>query len=302
MRQLLPSLLLLLCAMTGIRAGAQTAAYQRYIDKYANDAVDQMKRHGIPASITLAQALLESAAGNSMLARKANNHFGIKVGIDWTGPYVVCSDDRPDDRFRKYKSVADSYEDHSLFLKKGRRYAPLFQLKKTDYRGWAHGLKKAGYATNPRYAHSLIDIIERYDLTRYDKGHSHRHRGKDKKQNKRRAEDYTIRYFNKNYYVIAGTDDTFETISEAMGISVRRLRRYNEVGKDYTLQPGDIVYLEKKQKRAGKEWKRQYHTVVAGESMHDIAQRYGMRMETLYKVNDLPPTHTPQVGERLRIR
>lgn len=301
MRQLLLYLLLAFYALATTHVGAQNTAYRQYIDKYADDAVDQMKRYGIPASITLAQALLESAAGNSMLARKANNHFGIKVGMNWSGPYVVCSDDRPDDRFRKYKSVADSYEDHSLFLKNGRRYSDLFHLKTTDYRGWAHGLKRAGYATNPRYAHSLIEIIERYDLSRYDtKGHRHHHR--NKKGNKRSPDDYTIRYINRNYYVIAGSDDTFETISEAMGVSVRRLRRYNEVDKRYVLQPGDIVFLEKKQKRADKEWKRQYHTVETGESMHSIAQRYGMRMVTLYKVNDLPPTHTLQVGERLRIR
>ena len=141
-------------------------AYWEYIEKYRSMAQDQMMRHRIPASITLAQGLLESAAGRSELALKANNHFGIKVGTGWTGPYVIKSDDRPDDRFRKYNNVAESYEDHSQFLLKPR-YASLFKLNITDYKGWANGLKQCGYATSPTYAQQLITIIENYGLHQY---------------------------------------------------------------------------------------------------------------------------------------
>ena len=294
-------LAVLLFALT---AQAQNSAYEAYIRQYKDRAIDQMKRHGIPASITLAQALLESGAGKSMLAQKANNHFGIKVGMGWTGPYILCSDDRPDDRFRVYKSPAESYEDHSLFLKNGRRYAALFTLSRTDYKGWAHGLKRAGYATNPRYAQSLIEIIERYGLAQYDREEKpHRHRGRGSAEEVvNPAAAYDIRYNNKNYYVVAKAGDTFASIGRAMGMSERKLRRYNEVDKYYTLQAGDIVYLEKKQKRADKSYKRKYHTVKAGESMYTIAQTYGMRLETLYKTNHLPPEHRAAVGERLRIR
>ncbi len=128
---------------------AQNSDYQRYIERYASLAVDQMHRHKIPASITLAQGLLESGAGKGDLARRANNHFGIKVGGSWTGPYILKDDDARNEKFRVYGSVKESYEDHSLFLKKPR-YASLFNLKMTDYKAWAHGLKRCGYATNPR--------------------------------------------------------------------------------------------------------------------------------------------------------
>lgn len=159
---------LLLLFLLSLPLSAQNAAYRSYINRYAPWAVEQMKEHGIPASITLAQGLLESNAGQSELARKANNHFGIKTGGTWRGPYVLKDDDRRGEKFRKYRSARESYEDHSQFLRTRPRYASLFRLKKTDYEGWARGLKKAGYATNPRYANLLIDLIERYDLAQYD--------------------------------------------------------------------------------------------------------------------------------------
>ena len=148
---------------------AQRSPYEAYIDTYKGLAVEQMERYGIPASITLAQGLLESAAGQSELSRKANNHFGIKCGGSWNGPYVLRDDDARNEKFRAYSSPRESYEDHSVFLATRSRYAFLFKYKKSDYKAWAHGLKKAGYATNPRYAHLLIKLIHRYDLDRYDK-------------------------------------------------------------------------------------------------------------------------------------
>ena len=143
-------------------------SYEAYIDKYYRIAQEQQRLYGIPASITLAQGLLESAAGGSKLAVAARNHFGIKCGNDWTGKTVSHDDDARGECFRAYKHAKQSYEDHSKFLAGRPRYASLFKLKITDYKGWARGLKKAGYATNPRYAEQLIDIIELYELHKYD--------------------------------------------------------------------------------------------------------------------------------------
>ena len=154
-------------------------------------AIDQMNRYGIPASITLAQGLLESGAGTSMLAQKANNHFGIKVGGTWTGPYVTKDDDRQGERFRKYESVEESFEDHSRFLAERQRYASLFNLDPTDYRGWAHGLKEAGYATNPEYAKKLISLIDIYKLHEFDlqKGSRHGHTAREQQTEEPRRQE-----------------------------------------------------------------------------------------------------------------
>lgn len=294
---------------------AQNSHYEVYIDTYKEMAIEQMHRHGIPASITLAQGLLESGAGRSMLAVKANNHFGIKCGGTWNGPYMLKDDDERNEKFRVYNSAHESYEDHSLFLTTRGRYSSLFSLKRTDYKGWAHGLKKAGYATNPRYAYNLIDIIERYDLARFDHmkpGQSDRHHRHSRHHNDNvatlaqtpvnTAAQWNIGRCNDNYYVIARNGDTYASIAQAMGISERKLRKRNEVGKRHTLQAGDIVYLEKKRSKADRSLKGKYHIVKVGESMHRIAQLYGIRIKTLYKNNDLPDNYIPQAGQYLRIR
>ena len=143
---------------------------EEYISMYSHIAVNNMKQFGVPASITLAQAMLESDNGNSTLAVKANNHFGIKCHKDWTGATIYHDDDRKGECFRKYKNPEQSFNDHSLFLRGGKRYAFLFDLTPTDYKAWAHGLKKAGYATNPKYAELLIKIIEDNELYRFDQG------------------------------------------------------------------------------------------------------------------------------------
>jgi len=157
---------------TETRAKRPTTAYTstsgfEYIERYKAIAIAEMDRYGIPASIKLAQALLESGNGNSILAREANNHFGIKCTPEWIGGKTYQDDDRRDDCFRVYERPEDSFKDHSQFLLR-KRYAALFELDKDDYKGWAKGLKAAGYATNPRYADLLIDLIERYELHRYD--------------------------------------------------------------------------------------------------------------------------------------
>lgn len=310
MRQRLLALLLTAAVFLG-HAHAQNAKYEQYIDQYASAAIDQMNRYGIPASITLAQALLESAAGTSYLAVNANNHFGIKVSGNWTGPYVVRSDDKPNDKFRVYKNVADSYEDHSLFLRNGRRYASLFSLSPKDYKGWARGLKAAGYATSPTYAKHLIEIIEQYDLTQYDSGKKYhyntepkpsRRRSKHKNVPTKTPDDYQIGYCNNNYYVRAAEGDTYKSIAKVMGKRAWKLRRYNEASRHHEPETGEIVYLHKKRKRAAKQWKHQYHVIQSGESMHDIAQKYGMRLSTLYDINNLERNFVPRPGHQLRLR
>ncbi len=266
-------------------------AYERYIEKYYGMAIDQMNRYGIPASITLAQGLLESGAGKSYLALKANNHFGIKAHNGWTGRTIKKKDDSRHDRFRVYSSVADSYEDHSKFLVNNSRYAALFELERDDYAGWAKGLKRAGYATHPRYAYKLIDIIERYQRDRYDVTRSPVLRI-----------EHEVRMCNKNYYIVAREGDTFKSIAKEMGVRARKLRRYNEVEKNHVIRPGDIIYLEEKRSRADRSLKGFWHTVEAGETVHSLSQRYGIKMKTIYKKNGLTEEYRPTPGDRLRIR
>mgnify|MGYP000142119220 CR=1 FL=1 len=214
----------ILFSFVAVAVQAQTNAYEEYINKYSDMAVEQMKQYRIPASITLAQGLLESGAGRSTLCRKANNHFGIKCGPGWKGPYFVQDDDYANEHFRAYKNARESYIDHSKFLQKPR-YAFLFNYSITDYKSWAHGLKKAGYATNPRYAYLLIDLIERYELHRFDsKKHSRSHKSKDSKH----TIEHTVYFCNKNYYIVARKGDTFEKLSEETGVSVRKLVKYND--------------------------------------------------------------------------
>lgn len=279
-------------------------AYQDYIDLYKDIAIEQMLKHNIPASITLAQGLLESGAGRSTLAVKGNNHFGIKCH-EWNGPTMIKSDDRPDDCFRVYTNPKQSYEDHSAFLKRPR-YKSLFQLSRTDYRGWARGLKACGYATNPAYAQSLINIIETYQLYIYDNAKHYdrfmaNHAGTSNSLRIEGTSPHRIFSYNKNYYIRARKGDTFRSLSQEMGVSRRNLAKYNELDKNYTLKEGDIIYLKKKRTKATKEYKHRLHTVRNGESLYSIAQLYGIRLSSLYKKNHLPDDYSIRVGDQLRV-
>ena len=271
--------------------------YQQYFDTYKDIAIEQMKRYHIPASITLAQGVLESAAGRSELALKGNNHFGIKCH-GWTGRTVYHDDDENNECFRAYKNAYDSYEDHSVFLTSSVRYSSLFQLKQTDYKGLARGLKACGYATNPRYAIQLIDIIQLYKLYEYDEGKSH---GKSA-VSFGSMPSHRVYEFNKNYYVIAKAGDTYRTIGAEFGVSYKKLAKYNENERDARLEEGEFVWLEKKRRNAPKEYKNRPHVVRGGESMYTIAQRYGIRLKYLYKMNNLTPDYRIKVGDVLRIR
>ncbi|WP_405371026.1 glucosaminidase domain-containing protein [Phocaeicola sp.] len=287
-------LLLLSCVVAMLPAQRRNQAYEDYIKKYRKIAVEEMERYHIPASITLAQGLLESGAGRSTLARKSNNHFGIKCGSRWEGRTVRHDDDARNECFRAYKHPRDSYEDHSKFLRTGARYAFLFRLKITDYKGWARGLKKAGYATDPRYADRLIDIIELYDLDKYD-------RKGGLKWSEEFPDPHQPYLANELLYIVARRGDTFESLSKEMGISKKKIRKYNELPKDYKFQGGEIVYLEKKRSRATKD--HICYTVRPGDSMYSISQKFGVRLSRLYKMNNMKPeSPAPKVGEILRLR
>ena len=295
------TVVLFLClASWALRGVAQTDAYRQYIETYKIMAIDQMQRYRIPASITLAQGLIESNAGRSTLAVAANNHFGIKTGGQWTGPYILRNDDAPNEQFRKYNSPADSYEDHSLFLSRRGRYSSLFYLSPTDYAGWAAGLKAAGYATNPRYAEILVGIIERYGLSQYDRMRLV-YQYADQRQDHGGIER-PVHLCNDIVYVVASRGDSFETIATDTGISESKLRKFNEVGKDYMLAEGDIVYLSEKKKHVTEALRMTLHTVQPGESMYSIAQRYGVRMKYLYKWNLFPKDYELAVGDRLVLK
>ena len=291
-RYLLSLLTIFVCLV--LQAQTRNKQYESYIKQYRDLAVEEMKKYRIPASITLAQGLLESGAGQSTLARKSNNHFGIKCGSDWRGKTVSHDDDARGECFRAYKHPKQSYEDHSKFLANRPRYASLFKLDITDYKGWARGLKKAGYATNPRYAEQLIGIIELYDLHKYDR------KGglKWMKENPNPHQTYIA---NGLVYIVVRAGDSWKSISKELDISQKKLRKYNDLYKGYALQVGDILYLEKKNRKAGKE--HIVHVLRAGESMYSISQKYGIRLKNLYKLNKMDEDDpAPEVGTILRLR
>ncbi|WP_294718506.1 glucosaminidase domain-containing protein [Prevotella sp.] len=293
-------------ACTGVLAQMKwNQRYQTYINQYRDLAIEQMLKFKIPASITLAQGLLESGAGYSELATKGNNHFGIKCH-GWTGRKTYHDDDEAQECFRAYNNVYESYEDHSLLLSRQPRYRSLFSLDGDDYKGWAHGLKKCGYATSPTYAQKLIGIIELYKLQQYDKAKKY-----DRFMESRAYKDspsakggiqHPIHRYNKNYYIVVKQGDTFRSIGKELGLSYRKIAKYNERNKRDKLVVGETIYLKKKQKKADKTYKNRPHTVKPGESMYSIAQYYGMRVKSLYKKNGLSPDYVPKVGDKLRVR
>ena len=293
MKRLIFTFVLIASVLT-LQAQTRNKQYESYIKQYRDLAVEEMKKYHIPASITLAQGLLESGAGQSTLARKSNNHFGIKCGSDWRGKTVSHDDDARGECFRAYKHPKESYEDHSKFLAGRSRYASLFKLKITDYKGWARGLKKAGYATNPRYADQLIGIIELYELHKYDE----KNYLKWIKKNPNPHQTYIA---NDLLYIVVRAGDSWKSISKEFDISQKKLRKYNDLYKGYALQVGDILYLEKKNKKADKE--HIVHVLRAGESMYSVSQKYGIRLKNLYKMNKMDADDpAPEVGTILRLR
>ncbi len=287
--------MLLLWSMN-LSAQRKNQRYVEYIHTYSDLAVQQMKQHKIPASITLAQGILESGAGTSQLAKKSNNHFGIKCGSSWKGRTVRHDDDARNECFRAYRSVKDSYEDHSLFLTRGARYAFLFKLDITDYKGWARGLKKTGYATDPSYANRLITLIEDYELYKYDRS-AKRSSGK---KSAAQLNPHALYLVNDLAYVVARDGDTFQSLGKEFGISWKKLVKYNDLHKEYTLAQGDRIFLKTKKKRADRN--HTLYMVKDGDSMHTISQQFGIQLKSLYQMNRKNPDYVPEVGDRLRLR
>ncbi|MCM1313443.1 MAG: glucosaminidase domain-containing protein [Bacteroides sp.] len=276
-------------------------SYQKYIEQYKGIAIEQMRKHHIPASITLAQGILESGAGSGQLALRSNNHFGIKCGSGWTGKTTRHNDDSPKECFRVYNSVKDSYEDHSKFLLRDR-YKRLFALSPLDYKAWARGLKACGYATNPSYAERLISLIDTYELHQYDEDEY----GMRAVTSTYEEVSFSAHQINKNngvMYIVAKEYDTWESVAKEMSVSKRKLVRYNETSSSIPLLAGDIVYLEKKRKKADKKFGRKYwHKIKAGESMYSISQSYAINVASLYKMNFKDSGYVPVAGDLLRVR
>lgn len=274
--------------------------YERYVLTYYPIAVEQMTRHNIPASITLAQGLLESGAGKSKLARSSNNHFGIKADKSWKGKRTSSMDNGRLCYFRKYNSVRDSYEDHSKFLVNRQRYAFLFKLKKDDYKGWAKGLRKAGYAEDKAYPTKLISLIERYGLDKYDNYTMKDIKKSDMPNTATSDTRRTIYRGNELLYIIGNTGDTFKSLSKETGVSRSKLIKYNDLYNDYNIKAGDIIYIEEKNNKAPKS--TPLHIVGQGESLHSISQKYGIKMKKLYERNIQIIERGIKVGDSLKLR
>ncbi len=327
---------IILCFCT-LSVYAEKDPYRAYIEKYKKMAVEQMNEYGIPASITMAQALLESDCGRSRLATKANNHFGIKCKSYWTGEKIYHDDDEKGECFRKYLSVQASYDDHSIFLDSSPRYDFLFSLDPKDYVGWAKGLKKAGYATNPQYAERLINLIEKYELYKLDEDGGERFSFAepepepspvpeieqvidstkivdpdnytvtiDSEQvsatstSSRRVFDRPVHYNNGVAFVVVESGDTFDSLAIQLQISKKKLLKFNDMTQEIALKPGSAIYIAKKKNRS--ENGRYAHNVRPGDTMHSISQKYGIRLKKLVKMNAMQEGEMPSLNRVVRLQ
>ncbi len=318
---------LLLLAVTfgvGMSTG-QAQEKQVYIRQYLDISISEMQRTGIPASIKLAQAVLESNYGRSELAQEAHNHFGIKCGRDWSGDGYHLKDDDRDARgelvhscFRVFRSAEESFIAHSDFLMdpaKAHRYGDLFRLAPDDYKGWAYGLQKAGYATNPEYAKRLIQIIEEQQLYRYDVANVNdaiaaHHRNSDNNHSKYAPTNsgnesrsaFMVQFQNDIPYVVAQTGDDVKSISKRTDVPVSKILRYNEFvdSRRDKLESGDRLYLQPlKRKYHGTP---ETHIVSAGETIASIAHFYGVKSDALRKRNHMSENCEPAPGSRIVLR
>jgi len=294
-----------------------------YIDQHKALAIKEMHRSGIPASITMAQGCLESGNGNSRLSRRSNNHFGIKCRNDWKGARVYHNDDALNECFRKYRTVEESYIDHTDFLMQNGRYSFLFQLGHTNYKAWARGLKKAGYATDPKYANRLIKIIEDEKLYLLDEVKPEELAQyipdikKDDKSPFGNAREKVIETFdnlkinpydNREVMVVNGLEaihampgDTYESIAREMDMKRWEVIHYNDLPKE-AVQPekNELIYLQRKRYNAPKG--NEKHRVKAGQSMRDVAQKYGMKLNRLYRLNRMDKEQEARSGQVLYLR
>ena len=311
----------------------KSKAVMDYIEQYKDIAMREMLDYKIPASITLAQGLLESGNGNSELAKKSNNHFGIKCHKDWTGKRTYHDDDEKGECFRVYDCPEDSYRDHSVFLKKGQRYAFLFDLEITDYEAWAKGLKKAGYATLPVYANVLIKLIEDYNLAQYDqmvvkgkfkykdnKTIKQRDNKKDKSQKDKvdnsivyapykitdseivgkTPDDRYIRENNNVKFIYAREGESVYDLADMFCIYDYQIVKYNNLGKRRTLRDNEIIYIEPKKNKAMRRY--EYHTIQKGETLSYVSRLYGVKLKSLFKMNDMDENSVLHIGDNIRLR
>ncbi|MBO4605537.1 MAG: glucosaminidase domain-containing protein [Bacteroidales bacterium] len=298
--------------LTASAASDLDAARKAYIEKYSALAISEMERSGVPASITLAQGIWESNAGRSYLAVNGNNHFGIKCGKAWKGKTIYRDDDAPNECFRSYPKVEDSYQNHSDFLRYYDRYKFLFDLEITDYKGWCYGLKQAGYATDPTYATRLIDIIEAYDLTRFDKGAVVKVESPDQLE---KAVIMPVKYdeqfhfslertiYQKNgvacIYSVAG--DTYDSIALIYDLFPREILRFNDLKEPVELLPGTIVYIQAKKNKAAKGLEK-YIVGEDGESLREISQRFAVKMSSIVRRNKLKKDAPLVKEQELKLR
>ena len=324
-------ILLLFIVSTLLTAHGQTKPVRQtreeYVERYHHIAVEHMERYGIPASITLAQGILESDCGNSELSRSSNNHFGIKCKKEWTGRKVYHDDDAKGECFRAYPTVEASYEDHAEFLDRSPRYDSLFTYAPDDYRSWARGLKAAGYATAPDYAQRLVRIIEENRLYLFDREGGERLYAEalagdgrfidlstfepmtctagvdpdDFRVTINAHNGYDVYRTNGVCYVLAKERDTFENIGRRFRISARNLRKFNDVKQNAQPMTGEAVYIERKRNRWGGD--ARVHTAVEGETLYAVAQTYGIRIVKLKKINRLKSTDVQfEAGAQIRIK
>lgn len=305
-----------------------------YIERYKDIAMEEMQKDKIPASITLAQGILESGNGQSKLAKQGNNHFGIKCHSDWKGKRMHQDDDAPNECFRVYDNAEDSYRDHSKFLKNGTRYKSLFELSITDYKGWAKGLKKAGYATLPTYATVLINLIETYDLQQYDqmvvsgkfkkkspkavekpakpvkpaknkkiKGNAKSYAVPDLENRKAIEVTASHHYIKENFgveFIVTKENDNLSSLAKELKIYEYQLVKYNNLGSKRTFSEGEILYIQPKRRRAPSGYN--VHVVKYGETLEDISNMYAVRLDRLYKMNGFDKTYLISVGEEIKLR
>lgn len=317
----IPFSVLLVCISHGLWAQTLQPSYQQYIAHYRAIAVEQQRLHGIPASITMAQGLLESAAGQSELALYANNHFGIKCTSDWQGAGYHHDDDELAECFRKYDHPEESWEDHSKFLMRPR-YKQLFSIPVTNYQEWAYGLSACGYATDPNYPEKLIRIIRDYGLESLtaDEPAEHQLSPSDSvmaadtseivvlSSFRERAEMESLPIYydhksgreNGNRYVLAERGESFQTLAIFFNMDERTLRRYNDATDGRELEPGDRVYLYKKPRRAARSNATYY--VRKGDTAWSISQRFCFQMRTLYDLNGIPYGTPLVTRQELRLR
>lgn len=311
----------LLALTTSVQAQNSTSSEritrQEYVNTYAPAAVQEMLISGVPASITLAQGILESGDGNSVLAKVARNHFGIKCHGLWEGEKYYHDDDAKGECFRVYTTVFDSYRDHSEFLRTRDRYADLFKLKLTDYKGWAHGLKSAGYATNPKYPELLIKIIEENDLTQYDRMTKPPKGGEKLPKEPRvappktpthpeKTEEAVVSAFSRQMYlrnnvryVRVEEGDSYEKLERLFDVRTWQLVKYNDLPEDRLLSPGDILYLQPKR---NKNAQHDFHYVVQGETLRWISQEYGVKLKKLLDYNGMTPGQELTAGQKIWLR